>query len=372
MVPAFAEKTNRFTMAETTQQPATAARGERWRAADPTPNFFIVGAPKCGTTALNQYLSVHPEIFVAQKEMHFFGADLQFGPQFYRRNEAAYLAEFDAWNGQPSVGEASVWYLFSQRAAAEIKAFNPQARIIIMLREPAAMLYSLYNQFRADGNEHLPTFAEALAAEPDRQAGRRLARTAYFRQGLVYRAAARYTEQVRRYFELFGREQVRVILYDDFAADPAAAYREALGFLGVAVNRGEENFGVVQASQTVRSPALRSFLQDPLVRGTAIALRSRLPSVLFNLVQKAGDQLCDLNSREQKYPPIPPELQLALKREFAPEVEQLSELLGRDLTHWSRPRLPTGRNPFIPAVPPGQPAELPAFRSQPKYGAASD
>jgi hypothetical protein len=64
------------------------------------------------------YLAGHPEIYMARKEMHFFGADLRFGPQFFRRDLAAYLAEFDAWKGQRHAGEASVWYLFSTRAAA--------------------------------------------------------------------------------------------------------------------------------------------------------------------------------------------------------------------------------------------------------------
>ena len=129
------------------------------------PDVFIVGAPKCGTSAMDQYLAAHPEIYMAKKEMHAFGSDLRFGPQFYRRDQEAYLAEFATRNGERRAGEASVWYLFSTQAAAEIHAFNPEARIIIMLREPAEMLYSLYYQFRFDGNEHLPTFEEALAAE---------------------------------------------------------------------------------------------------------------------------------------------------------------------------------------------------------------
>jgi len=72
------------------------------------PDFFIVGAPKSGTTAMADYLGAHPKIFLARKEMHFFGSDLRFGPQFYRRDLGAYLAEFDGWKGQRRVGEASV------------------------------------------------------------------------------------------------------------------------------------------------------------------------------------------------------------------------------------------------------------------------
>ena len=132
------------------------------------PDLFLVGAPKCGTTAFSDYLSQHPDIFMARKEMHFFGADLRFAPHFYRRDEAEYLAQFAARNNQRRVGEASVWHLFSKTAAAEIKAFSPEARIIVMLREPVEMMYSLFHYFRFDGNENLPTFEAALNAELSR------------------------------------------------------------------------------------------------------------------------------------------------------------------------------------------------------------
>src|SRR5215469_3550174 len=97
------------------------------------PDFFIVGAPKCGTTALAHYLARHPDIYMPQKEMHFFGSDLNFGPQFYRRDRDGYLPEFNRWSGQARTGEALVWYLLSTRAAAEIKEFSSDASIIILI-----------------------------------------------------------------------------------------------------------------------------------------------------------------------------------------------------------------------------------------------
>jgi hypothetical protein len=318
---------------------------KKGRSHNKSPDFFIVGGPKCGTTALNQYLASHKDIFIAKKEMNFFGSDLRFGPQFYRRDRKAYLAEFEGSVEQTCVGETSVWYLYSQQAAAEIKAFNPEARIIVMLREPAAMLYSLYHQFRCDGNEHLGTFEDALAAEDDRRAGRRIARQSYFRQGLVYRSITRYTEQVKRYFDTFGRERVRVIIYDDFAADTPGVYHKTLEFLGACPSGIDPKieFGVVNGNQTVKSSVLRTILQDPMVRGTAISLRSRLPKPIFALVQKAGLKLCSLNVRPEKRMEFSTELQHSLQREFAPEVERLSDLLGRDLTHWSNPNRPVAR-----------------------------
>jgi hypothetical protein len=310
------------------------------------PNFFIVGAPKCGTSALNHYLSAHPDIFVATKEMHFCGRDLRFGPQLqlYRKYPAEYWAEFDAWDGQARTGESSVWYLFSEQAAAEIKAFNPDARIIIMLREPTEMLYSLYSHFLADGNECLPTFEEALAAEPDRRAGRHhLTRQTYLAQALAYRATACFSEQVRRYFDVFGRERVHVILYDDFSAYTARVYRETLDFLGLAHDGVAPRFevinGNVNGNCSVRSLAVRAILNDPLVRGGAITLRALLPGRFFKVVKKTGVRLSQFNyiRTPKKRQPMAPELQDLLRREFEPEVGRLSDLLGQDLSHWSKP-----------------------------------
>ena len=323
------------------------------------PDFFIVGAPKCGTTAMADYLAAHPEVFMARKEMHFFGADLRFGPQFFRRDLAAYLSEFDAWKGQRRAGEASVWYLFSTRAAAEIKAFSPEARIIIMLREPVEMLYSLYYYFLFDGNEPLPTFEQALAAEPDRLEGRRLCRQTYFAQGLAYRRVVRYTEQVRRYIEVFGRERVHVIIYDDFAADVFAAYRQALDFLGVESKGCNPGFDVVNPAKRVRSPALRAAIGDPLVRSAVLALRRWVPRPVFAALQRIDARVRQSNARVERRPPLEPEVRARLKREFAPEVRRLSELLGRDLSHWSReqPSLPEGS--ALPVWLPQAPMEQP-------------
>ena len=146
-------------------------------------------------------------------------------------------------------GESSVWYLFSRRAAAEIKAFNPDSRIIIMLRDPVEMLHSLYYQYRCDGNEQLPTFDQALGAEADRRAGKRIARQAYFVQGLLYREVVRYADQVRRYFDVFGRDRVRVIIYDDFVLDAAGTYRDTLEFLEISSSRLDNVFKVVNPSR---------------------------------------------------------------------------------------------------------------------------
>jgi hypothetical protein len=301
------------------------------------PDFFIVGAPRSGTTAMFQYLSTHPEIWMSnRKEMHYFGSDLNFGPQLYRRDLKAYLAEYDGRNWARRAGDASVWYLMSKMAAAEIKAFNPDASIIIMLRDPTELLQSMYYMFRYDGNEHLPSFEEALAAEEERRAGRLLTRQTYFAQGLVYRNIVRFAEQVKRYFETFGRDNVHVIIYDDFAGDTAAAYCETLEFLGVDSTQPPPEFKIVNGNRYVKSSALQTLLNDGLVRRAALAIRPMVPKRLFVALRTMRENWMRSNLHFEKRPALSAELLVRLKSEFAPEIERLSELLGRDLTHWSK------------------------------------
>jgi hypothetical protein len=301
------------------------------------PDFFIVGAPRSGTTAMFHYLSSHPEINMSdRKEMHFFGSDLHFGPQLYRRELKAYLAEYEGRDDARRAGDASVWYLMSKKAAGEIKAFNPDASIIIMLRDPTELLQSMYYMFRYDGNEHLPSFEEALAAESERREGKLLTRQTYFAQGLAYREIAKFTEQVERYFDLFGRERVHVIIYDDFAADTAGTYCEALEFLGVDSLHVDTEFRVINGNRYVKSSALQTLLNDGLVRRAAVAIRPMVPRRLFVALRTMREKWMRSNLQFEKRPPLSREVRAQLQREFAPEIERLSGLLGRDLTHWSK------------------------------------
>jgi hypothetical protein len=172
-------------------------------ASGPRPNFFIVGAPRSGTTAMYEYLRQHPDVFMPyRKEPVYFGSDLTKRPPFL--DEAGYLKLFGPGKGRSRLGEATVWYLYSETAAAEIKAFDPDARIIIMLRDPVEMIYSLHSHWLFTGNEDIEDFGQALEAEEDRRQGRRLPDDARRPEGLQYRACARYTSHVARYLLTFG------------------------------------------------------------------------------------------------------------------------------------------------------------------------
>lgn len=133
------------------------------------PDFFIVGAAKCGTTAMYEYLKEHPEIFMPEdaKEPNYFGSDMNYKSS--RLTEEQYLSLFSDAKNEKRIGEASVWYLYSKLAASEIKEFCPSARIIIMLRNPVDMLYSLHSELFYGADEDIEDFKTALNAEEVRK-----------------------------------------------------------------------------------------------------------------------------------------------------------------------------------------------------------
>ncbi len=290
-------------------------------------SFLIVGAPKCGTTAMTRYLEAHPEVFVAaRKDLHYFGSDLNFTRR-QRWSEAEYAENFAEAGGVAAAGEASVWYLYSKRAAEEIAAYNPDMRIIIMLRQPVDMMHALYTQLRLNGlgDEDLTTFEEALDAEPDRAAGRRIPAHCPLPEALLYRRAARFSEQVQRYQAVFPPEQILVLLQDDLKADTPATYRRTLEFLGVDAEF-QPSLERVNANKVVRSERLRK-----LIALTPTSAKDLIPTSLRRGVRK---QVAKLNSRHAPRAPLDPALRTSLLAELAPEIEALSAVIDRDLSGW--------------------------------------
>ena len=293
------------------------------------PDFLIVGAPRCGTTALYDYLQQHPGVFMPyRKEPHFFGDDIPQRQPFL--DLAGYRALFAPSRDDQRAGEATVWYLYSDSAAAQISAFNPEARIIIMLRRPVDMMYSLHGLFLFTTWEDIVDFDEAVAAEPDRRQGRRLPRNTWWPQALQYTWLADYAPHVARYRSLFGDGRVKVIVYDDFRADPLAMTRSVLEFLDLDPHF-VPRIDVVNRARTARSMALQRRLNDPRF----LALLGRLPPRLGHVAWRA---LMRLNIRYRERPPLDPAVDAALTRRLEPAVRRLEELLGRELAAWRSPR----------------------------------
>ena len=292
----------------------------------PRPNLFIVGAPKSGTTALYSYLQRHPQIVMSKvKEPQFFASDVC-GDQRCIRTMSEYLDCFDSPDKDVVVvGEASTCYLGSKQAPLEIHEFCPEARVIVMLRNPIDVMYAEHSERVFGGTEHITDFEVALdSPEPRRW------RSGPFKGHLVrnlrYRELTTFSEQVQRYFGVFGEENVHVIIYDDFAHNPDVAYRSVVSFLGVDPHR-DVDFDVVNANRRARSSAVRDLLRHPPEPAKQLAralLSQRMRRTL-------GDYFRWLNIKQAARPPLDKHFQERIAMEYAPEVSQLSSLLDRDL-----------------------------------------
>lgn len=299
----------------------------------PRPDFFIVGAPRCGTTFMYEYLRQHPQVFMPnRKEPGFFSTDLDSGSYLdslsFMRDEAEYLELFRAARPGQRIGEASTWYLYSVEAAGNIARFDPQANILIMLRDPVDMLYSLHGRRVFGGSENLG-FSDALVAEEDRRLGLRIPPRARNIKGLYYHDVGRYSAQVERYLSHFGPAQVKVLIFEEFRDDPASTYRETLQFLGLDP-WFRPDFQVVNASATRRAWWLQQMLLSPTLVRLA---RAAIPAALR---PRVGPLIDRVNSKITEREPLDPALRLRLREEFHSDVVRLSHLLGRDFTKvWS-------------------------------------
>jgi hypothetical protein len=292
------------------------------------PNFFIVGAPKAGTTALYSYLKQHPEVFMCSpKEPQFFAGDIC-GHQRNVTTLSEYLRHFEDAHAI-AVGEASTCYLGSPGAVQEIRALCGKARIIIMLRNPIDVMYAEHSERLYDGTEHITSFPTALDSKEDRIwrcghfSGERVSR-------LKYRELVKFSEQVKRFIDVFGWQNVHAILYDDFVKSPRHAYDEVLTFLGVSPHH-ECRFEVIHANRRARSTIIHDLVRHPpkLVRGL---LRTIIP---LSGRRKIGSYLNALNIEVVVRSALDQPFKERLALEFAREVRDLGSLIDRDLSKWT-------------------------------------
>jgi hypothetical protein len=317
------------------------------RAAGRVPDFFIVGHPKSGTTALYEMLRGHPQIFMCEeKEPWWFSRELvdrapPRKPFALPESFEHYTSLFADAGPDQLAGEASTTYLWSHVAAGLIAEAQPQGKIIAIVREPASFLHSLHLQFAETYVETETDFATALALEPERREGRQIAKYSYWPQMLQYSEHVRYVEQLRRYEAVFPREQLLVLIYDDFRADNEGTVRQVLRFLGVddtvAVAEVEANPSVMPRSRRMHHLVHAvSVGRGPLSRSVKRVLQALTPRSMRRGALKIVRDRAVLGE-----PDAPDEqLMLELRRRYRPEVEALSEHLGRDLIElWGYDRL---------------------------------
>lgn len=283
------------------------------------PNFFILGAPKCGTTSLAAWLGEHDRIYMpAMKEPHFFNTD---GPPMTRSRTHYERLFADAGPSHLAVGEASTGYLSSRNAVAEILAYAPEARFVVCLRNPVEMAVSLHEQRVFEGKEHIADFRTAWRLQEERRRGRAMKP---WSQSLVYGDTCALGTQMERLYARVGRNRVLPLLLDDMRRDPAAVYREVLGFLAVP-DDGRRDFPVHNAAKERRYPGLNHLTRFAAAAKRRLGIYRGLG--LLNLIDSS-------NTRQRPRSPVSADLRQELADYFRPEVTRLSALLARDLAHW--------------------------------------
>jgi len=296
------------------------------------PNFLIIGAAKAGTTAVYAYLSQHPQVFMSEwKEPSFFalegnptpfaGPRDAVGERQRTRNLARYQELFRDAGHQLAVGEASTLYLFTEQAAARIRHYLPDVKLIAILRNPVERAYSAYRYLRRDEREPLPSFEEALAAEDSRL-------LANWEPIWAYRGGGRYYAQIKRYLDLFPRDQIAIYLYEDFERRPAGVLREMFAFLGVDSTFEPDMSIRYNVSGDVRSRLVHSLFAAP--SATKEIFRPLLPRAMRQRLRGI------IMARNTRLSPsaMSPETRQALAAFYHEDIAQLSELLGRDLSEW--------------------------------------
>jgi hypothetical protein len=283
------------------------------------PNFFVVGAQKAGTTSVYEYLKLHPQVYMSPvKEPHFFSSDLvRIDSDLVFHREADYLRLFEGAEGFRVVGEASPCYLWHPEVARRIRDRIPEARIVILLRDPVERAYSHYLMDIMDGGLSKP-FYELITEEFRR--GEKV-----FGTGHLYVELGQYFRQVRRYVEAFGYDQVLVLMFEDLVHCPFETAARVAGFLGL---DQEPTFNIPSIGK-VHVPYMKP--RNPLVPHL---MRLRKVRMLWRHVVPASIRYYVRHTflaKQGPKPPMDPSAAAFLQSIYEPDIQALETLLGRSL-----------------------------------------
>lgn len=279
------------------------------------PNFLIIGAQKAATSWLARCLGEHPDALMSdEKELHFFD-------NRFERGLAWYEAHFDGWSGETVVGEATPGYIFSPEAPGRIKTvLGDKVKLIASLRHPVDRAYSAFGQYLRQGK---------AAANTD-------FRLSLQRNAFDLRRRGHYSADLKRYLTHFPGENLLVLIYEEIKADNLKAIRDCLAFLDLDSQfvpeslNAQVNIGTDQRRFHNQAIALRRF-----VAAKTKLLPSRLREPALKIGRRAYRHLILERLPEQtKYEPPSAELRQELLQDFMPEIRQLEDLLGRDLSIW--------------------------------------
>jgi len=289
------------------------------------PNFFVVGAAKAGTSSLHAWLKQHPEIFVSDsKEPSYF----VYG--YGVSNWDDYIGLYQPGAGKKAVGDTSASYLAAPESPDWIYKTFGKTKIIISLRDPSRRAFSLYSWMLMEGYEKSKTFEETLALENSRFNNSEFYwhNPGYFWDYIYFRGGL-YHEQVKRYIDVFGKDNILIFLFDDLVKDPDGTFRKVCEFLDVSTEV-KIIFTRQNASIRPRFVNLQFFLRTKF---TSLVL-SGAPYVHIERRLKFLAALIDFNKRIGPKPILPMETEKKLRQMYKSDIEKLSDLIEMDLSSW--------------------------------------
>jgi hypothetical protein len=288
------------------------------------PNFFIIGAPKCGTTSLSEYLRTHPDIFFCTpKEPTYFNTDSFEKPRAVH-TEKEYLNLFRGAKNYRAVGEGSTRYLSSRVAIKNILKFNSEAKFIVMVRHPADMFHSLF--------WHLRFMLKEDSKDPESAWKKQQFKCHIENMHFSKQKAFPYGEfcslgyQLERVYRFVPRSQVFVIFLDDLKQDPRKVYQKTLFFLGLS-DDGRKEFPVINERKDYRFRFLQTLPRKIRVLKKKLGIGKSFG--ILTPIQR-------LNIKNATAPPLSKEFRQELIVYFRDDIKKLSILTGRDLSHWLR------------------------------------
>jgi len=298
-------------------------------------DFFIVWQPKSGTTALAHFLNSHPKIGISNpKEPAYFATDLREESDQFQKNSSYFIVRtpkqyeeiFKESKGKQYLGEASTNYLYSKDAAKNILEYNPDAKIIIMLRNPVDFMHSLHMQYVNVAVEDEEDFELALALEPKRQKSQSLPGNTIAPSYYFYSKQADYLPQIKRYFSTFPRKNILVIITEEFQKDNKAVYKQVIDFLGIENNQYYPEFKVVHGSKKPRFSLLNKIVNNRRLKSFFV----RMMKIRF--YARIGKKISSLMMTKAPRKPMDTELRTKLNRQFKPKVQKIGQFIDRDLS----------------------------------------
>ncbi len=297
------------------------------------PDFYVVGAAKSGTTAVWSWLRQHPDVFLpAVKEPGFFAycgkkAAPKAGPYDpdYVSQITTTTAEYARLYqeaGEKITGDVSPIYLIDPEAADRIASVRPDARIVILLRDPVTRAFSQFLHNRRDGFEPCSDFAEALAQERTRA-------NEGWSWGHSYRANGEYADQIDRYLQAFPSDQILFWQFEDLDRYPDDCWDALCQHLGLAVRPLPENKRVNATADLQGVPTHQTLTR--LIRhpgGVQKVLKSLVPAGLRTRLRRR------IESAQSPMPELAPDVRADLIRHYTPERPQIIAQTGLSLTGW--------------------------------------